>query len=283
MQSDSQFRTFEGTATYLTSEALRDAVNVAVALQKPLLIKGEPGTGKTVLAEAIAESLSLDLITWHIKSTSKAADGMYLYDTIQRLNDARFGDHDISDIRRYIKYGPLGRAFLAEERKVVIVDEVDKADMEFPNDLLHEIDRMSFTVHELDEVVTAKHRPILVITSNNEKELPDAFLRRCVFHYIEFPSEALMSDIVRVHHPQIEEQLLAQVLQAFYWLRRQEDLRKRPSTSELIDWIAALRHAGIPAEKIEDELPFLGVLLKHERDHEYIERLGRHDPNPRGH
>jgi MoxR-like ATPase len=275
---------FRGTERYLASATLTDTVNVAIALGKPLLIKGEPGTGKTVLAEAIAESTKLQLVPWHIKSTSKAKEGLYVYDTVQRLNDARFGDRDIGDIRRYIKLGPLGESFRANERRVVLVDEIDKADLEFPNDLLHELDRMSFRIDETGEVVSAVHRPIVVITSNNEKELPDAFLRRCVFHYIEFPDEALMRDIVRVHHPDLEKKLLDQVLSLFYWLRGQPDLRKRPSTSELIDWIGALRKSGMTQERIEKELPFLGVLFKHEHDVERVQkRPTRRDPNASGH
>jgi MoxR-like ATPase len=261
-----QFQRFQGSDRYIVSPELRDAVNVAVALEKPLLVRGEPGTGKTVLAEAIAESLVMELISWNIKSTSKAQDGLYLYDTVARLNDARFGDRDISDVRQYIKYGPLGRSFLSEQRVVLLLDEIDKADMEFPNDLLHELDRMSFRVEETNEYFAAKHRPVVIITSNAEKELPDAFLRRCVFHYIEFPDKDLMTDIVKVHHPDIEEELLRQVLVRFYWLRDLPDLRKRPSTSELIDWIAALRRGGIEPQTIEMELPFLGVLLKRESD-----------------
>lgn len=260
------FQRFEGNERYIVSPELRDAVNVAAALEKPLLVRGEPGTGKTVLAEAIAESLVMELITWNIKSTTQAQDGLYLYDTVQRLNDARFGDRDISDVRHYIKFGPLGRSFLSDQRVVLLIDEIDKADMEFPNDLLHELDRMSFTVEETNEYHVAKHRPIVVITSNAEKELPDAFLRRCVFHYIEFPDKQLMEEIVRVHHPDVEAELLRQVLVRFYWLRDVPDLRKRPSTSELIDWIAALRRGGIDPETIEIELPFLGVLLKRESD-----------------
>lgn len=257
---------FSGTNTYLVSPALRDVVNVAVALGRPLLVKGEPGTGKTQLAAAIAEGLKLPLMSWNVKSTTKARDGLYVYDTVQRLNDARFGDRDITDIGKYIKLGSLGRALSARERVVLLVDEVDKADLEFPNDLLHELDRMSFTIDETGETVTAEHRPIVIVTSNNEKELPDAFLRRCVFHYIAFPDESLMRDIVRVHHPNLEDKLVSQAMVSFYWLRKQTDIRKRPSTSELIDWLAALRVAGVSAEAMEREMPFLGVLLKREQD-----------------
>ena len=260
------FQRFQGTDTYLVTPELRDAVNVAIALEKPLLIRGEPGTGKTVLAEAVAESLTMDLLTWNIKSTSKAQDGLYVYDTVQRLNDARFGDGDISDIRKYIKQGPLGRSLDSSQRVILLIDEIDKADMEFPNDLLHELDRMSFVVTETGEQFAASERPIVIITSNNEKELPDAFLRRCVFHYIAFPDKNTMSDIVRVHHPHIEQDLLKQVLLRFYWLRDLPALRKRPSTSELVDWIAALQRGGVSADTITTELPFLGVLLKRESD-----------------
>jgi MoxR-like ATPase len=257
---------FAGTDEYLTSQELRDAVNVAVSLERPLLIKGEPGTGKTRLAEAIADGLKLDLLSWNIKSTTKAREGLYVYDTVQRLNDARFNDRDITDISQYIKFGPMGQAFRTKERVVLLIDEIDKADMEFPNDLLHELDRMSFFVDETGETVTAKQRPIVVITSNNEKELPDAFLRRCVFHWIAFPDEDLMVDILRVHHPDVEDRLLKEALVRFYWLRSLPEVRKRPSTSELIDWISALRRAGVSAEKIEQDLPFIGVLLKREQD-----------------
>jgi MoxR-like ATPase len=269
------FMQFKGTDDYLAPAELRDAVNVAIALEKPLLIRGEPGTGKTVLAEAIAEGLTMELLTWNIRSTSKAQEGLYVYDTVQRLNDARFDDRDITDVRRYIKYGPLGSAFLADQRIVLLIDEVDKADIEFPNDLLHELDRMTFSVAETGETHVARQRPVVVITSNNEKELPDAFLRRCVFHYIAFPERDLMEDIVRVHHPDIEGDMLAQVLVRFYWLRDLDAVRKRPSTSELIDWIAALRRGGITKDQIETELPFLGVLLKRESDLGVAQRAHR--------
>lgn len=266
---------FEGTDSYIASRALRDAVNVAIALERPLLIKGEPGTGKTRLAEAIAEGLGLELLSWNIKSTTKAQDGLYVYDTVARLNDARFGDGDVSDIRRYIRFGPLGQAFSSEVRRVVLVDEIDKADMEFPNDLLHELDRMSFRVDETGDLVEAKQRPIVVITSNNEKELPDAFLRRCVFHYIAFPDRETMTSIVRVHHPDVEQELMLEALARFYALRELPDLRKPPSTSELVDWIAALRRGGLSPEALVEELPFLGVLLKHEKDFETLRTGGR--------
>ncbi len=264
------FHAFSGTDTYLASPELRDSVNVASALEKPLLVRGEPGTGKTVLAEAIAENLVMELLTWNIKSTSKAQEGLYVYDTVQRLNDARFGDRDIGDISQYIKFGPLGESFLKDQRVVLLIDEIDKADMEFPNDLLHELDRMSFFVHETGTRHSAKFRPIVVITSNNEKELPDAFLRRCVFHYIAFPDKTEMEDIIRVHHPDVEAELLRQVLLRFYWLRDLPELRKKPSTSELIDWIAALRRGGVSTDSIESELPFLGVLMKRENDMEAV-------------
>jgi MoxR-like ATPase len=264
--------TFNGTDSYLTSADLRDTVNVSIALQKPLLIKGEPGTGKTLLAEAIAEALDTELLVWNVKSTTKAQDGLYVYDTVQRLNDSRFGDGDISDISQYIKFGPLGESFQKDKRVVLLIDEIDKADMEFPNDLLHELDRMSFTVNETGKYIKAENRPIVIITSNNEKELPDAFLRRCVFHYIAFPSQDLMRDIVKVHHPDLEDKLMEQCLTRFYWIRDLPDVRKRPSTSELVDWIAALRRAGIAAESLEEKLPFLGVLLKRENDIAEVEQ-----------
>ncbi|MEE2961877.1 MAG: MoxR family ATPase [Myxococcota bacterium] len=257
---------FNGTKSYLTSAELRDAVNVAIGLEKPLLIKGEPGTGKTLLAEAVAEALDTEILTWNVKSTTKAQDGLYVYDTVQRLNDSRFGEGDVSDIRQYINYGPLGQSFQKDRRVVLLIDEIDKADMEFPNDLLHEIDRMSFMVNETGDHIKAIYRPIVIITSNNEKELPDAFLRRCVFHYISFPGKELMTNIVRVHQPDVEESLLQECLAKFYWIREQKQIRKHPSTSELVDWIAALRRAGIAADKLQEKLPFLGVLLKRETD-----------------
>ncbi len=261
-----EFRRFRGTQTYLTHPSLESAVNCAIALSRPLLVRGEPGTGKTLLAEAIAEGLELELITWHVKSTTRAQDGLYVYDTVQRLYDSRFGDGDIRDIKRYIKLGPLGRALAAPEQKILLIDEVDKADLEFPNDLLHELDRMRFFVTETGEEIAAKVRPLVVITSNNEKELPDAFLRRCVFHFIDFPEASFMRRIIEVHHPGLEADLTEQVLKAFYEIRDGMRLRKRPSTSELIDWIAVLKTAGIREVTLDKNLPFLGTLLKKEQD-----------------
>ncbi|MDC0741780.1 AAA family ATPase [Polyangium mundeleinium] len=261
-----EFRRFRGTIGYLTNESLEAAVNCALALERPLLVKGEPGTGKTLLAEAITQTLETELIPWHVKSTTRAQDGLYVYDTVQRLYDSRFGDGDVRDIRRYIKLGPLGRALAAEKRVVLLIDEIDKADLEFPNDLLHELDRMRFRVVETGDEYVAKERPVVVITSNNEKELPDAFLRRCVFHFIDFPDRDFMRQIVNVHHPELARALVDQVLSVFYEIRNMSRLRKRPSTSELIDWIAALRKAGIDEVKLEQALPFLGALLKKEQD-----------------
>jgi MoxR-like ATPase len=249
---------------------LEQSVNAAIALGRPLLVKGEPGTGKTVLAVHVAAALGLRLLRWHIKSTSKAADGLYLYDTVQRLHDSRFGNADVSDIRRYIRPGPLGEAFKSTTPVVLLIDEIDKADVEFPNDLLNELDLMEFDILETGEHVAAHHRPIVIITSNNEKELPDAFLRRCIFHFIEFPDEALMSRIIAVHYPDLSEKLLASCLAAFFELRAVRGLRKRPSTSELLDWIAALRHAGLDTAKLGLQVPFLGTLIKKEQDLELI-------------
>jgi MoxR-like ATPase len=261
-----EFRRFRGTDRYLTGESLEAAVNCALALERPLLVKGEPGTGKTLLAEAVAQGLEAELVTWHVKSTTKAQDGLYVYDTVQRLYDSRFGDGDVKDIRRYIKLGPLGAAIKAPRRVVLLIDEIDKADLEFPNDLLHELDRMRFRVVETGDEVVAQERPVVIITSNNEKELPDAFLRRCVFHFIDFPEPAFMRRIVAVHHPDLEGTLVDQTLKAFYEIRANARLRKRPSTSELIDWIAVLKRAGLREIKLDKELPFLGALLKKEQD-----------------
>jgi MoxR-like ATPase len=277
---DDAFFQFSGTEGYIASSALVDAVNCAIALERPLLIKGEPGTGKTLLAQHVADGLGLEIEKWHIKSTTKAQEGLYVYDTVQRLNDARFGDGDVSNIRDYIRMGPVGRSFQSPQRCVLLIDEVDKADLEFPNDLLRELDEMRFTVAETSDEIEAKQRPVVIITSNNEKELPDAFLRRCVFHFIEFPDPDLMKRIVAVHHPHLKEQLLDQVLVKFYWLREQNELRKKPSTSELIDWIAVLQRSGMSTDDIELHIPFLGALLKNEKDTEalekYQERGGRY-------
>ena len=262
----SDFKRFHGTDSYLTSEALESAVNCALVLERPLLVKGEPGTGKTLLAEAIAKALGAPLLRWHVKSTTRAQDGLYLYDTVQRLYDSRFNDGDVKDIRRYIKLGPLGEAMASPERVVLLIDEVDKADIEFPNDLLHELDRMRFIIGETGDEIVAKQRPVVIITSNNEKELPDAFLRRCVFHFIDFPEADFMRQIVRVHHPDLGAELTEQTLKVFYEIRDMTRLRKRPSTSELIDWIAVLRKSGIEGVKLDQALPFLGALLKKEQD-----------------
>ena len=247
------FKRFAGTSNYIASPALVDAVNCALALERPLLVKGEPGTGKTLLARHVAEGLGLPLDSWHIKSTSKAVDGLYVYDTVQRLNDARFGDGNVRDIRSYIRLGPLGRVFSAKNRQVLLIDE------------------MRFSVLETGDEIVAAERPMVIITSNNEKELPDAFLRRCVFHFIDFPDVAQMREIIAVHHPRVEKTLLEQVLLKFYWLRDQKELRKRPSTSELIDWITALVRAGIEPARLEAEIPFMGALLKNEQDTRAIE------------
>ena len=246
--------TFQGSQDYVASEELMRAVNIAMVLQKPLLIKGEPGTGKTVLAEAIAKSLGKELIIWNIKSTTKAQDGLYVYD---------------------VKLGKLGEAFTADDQVILLIDEIDKADLEFPNDLLWELDRMEFHIPETGRTVTAKHRPIVIITSNAEKELPDAFLRRCVFHYIEFPDRELMAEIVNVHFQDLDQHLLDQVLEAFYRIRSLPQIKKKPSTSEIIDWIQALIHGGYDPDRVVAEVPYLGVLLKKNEDIDALRKSWR--------
>ncbi len=266
---------FKGSTQYVASEELMTAVNVAMTLQKPLLIKGEPGTGKTMLARAISEALDKDLIIWNIKSTTKAQDGLYVYDVVQRLYDSQFGGEGVDNIAKYIKLGKLGEAFAAEEQVVLLIDEIDKADLEFPNDLLWELDQMEFYIPETKKTVTAKHRPIVIITSNAEKELPDAFLRRCVFHYIEFPDQDQMKRIVRVHFRHLDETLIQQALAAFYWVRELRDIEKKPSTSELVDWLRALAAGGVEPERLAQKIPFAGVLLKKDKDIRALWHAGR--------
>ena len=257
---------FSGTGQYVASEELMAAVNIAVTLEKPLLVKGEPGTGKTMLAQAVAQALGKELIIWNVKSTTKAQDGLYVYDVVQRLYDSQFGTHGVDDIARYIKLGKLGEAFSSEKQVVLLIDEIDKADLEFPNDLLWELDQMEFYIPETRETVRAKERPIVIITSNAEKELPDAFLRRCVFHYIEFPDQEQMERILRVHFDHLEEDLLRQAMAAFYWLRELRDIDKKPGTSELVDWLRALVAGGVDPARVRKEIPFAGVLLKKDKD-----------------
>ena len=270
--SMSQSFAYVGTSDYIAAPDLMQTVNVAVQLSRPLLIKGEPGTGKTMLAQSIARGLDVPLLIWNVKSTTKAQDGLYVYDTVQRLYDGQFGDRDVSDIAQYIKLGKLGEAFCSEERVVLLIDEIDKADLEFPNDLLWELDQMEFHIPETRQTIKAKHRPIVLITSNAEKELPDAFLRRCVFHYIEFPDKEMMERIVRVHVPGLDQRLLDLATQAFYWLRDVPGLQKKPSTSELIDWVQALERGGVDHESIAARLPFMGVLLKKDHDVDVAQR-----------
>jgi len=270
---------FTGTDSYVATEDLQMAVNAAVTLQRPLLIKGEPGTGKTLLAEEVAQSLGLPLIQWHIKSTTKAQQGLYEYDAVSRLRDSQLGVDKVHDIRNYIKRGKLWEAFAAEERAVLLIDEIDKADIEFPNDLLVELDRMEFFVYETGETIKAKHRPVVIITSNNEKELPGAFLRRCFFHYISFPDRDTMHRIVDVHYPGIKGQLVAEAMDIFFQLREVPGLKKKPSTSELIDWLKLLLADDIPEEVLKNRdscsaiPPLYGALLKNEQDVHMLERL----------
>lgn len=264
---------FTGTDTYVASDDLMAAVEVAMELQKPLLIKGEPGTGKTMLAEAVAKSLNKELLIWNIKSTTKAQDGLYIYDTIQRLYDSQFGEKGVDDIAHYIKLGKLGEAFKKEEQVILLIDEIDKADLEFPNDLLWELDKMEFYINETKETVKAKIRPIVIITSNAEKELPDAFLRRCIFHYITFPEKDLMRQIVNAHFENLQDHLLEQAMKTFYWIRDIRDIRKKPSTSELIDWLRALMIGGIEPDTIQKKLPYLGVLVKKDEDLEIVKQM----------
>ena len=277
------FEQFKGSSDYVISDSLKNAVNVSIVLQRPLLVRGEPGTGKTLLSHSISSSLGKELIRWNIKSTTTASEGLYMYDTVQRLNDSRFGGKDVADIKHYIKLGKLGQAFTAPVQVVLLIDEVDKADLEFPNDLLNELDEMTFYIPETDETISAIHRPVVIITSNNEKELPDAFLRRCIFHYIDFPDPALMEEIVRVHFPNIKSNLLKDALETFYSLRKIDDLRKKPSTSELIDWIQALMASGLDGKIKDGEIPFLGTLIKKENDLDYyVTHFIRKKPQPRG-
>ena len=270
---------FEGTDNYIVTEDLKVAVNAAIALQRPLLIKGEPGTGKTVLAEEIAKALDARLITWHIKSTTKAVQGLYEYDAVSRLRDSQLGDERVKDVRNYIRKGKLWEAFDSAERPVLLIDEIDKADIEFPNDLLQELDRMEFYVYETNETIKAAIRPIVIITSNNEKELPDAFLRRCFFHYISFPDAETMNEIVEVHYPGIKQKLVSEALRIFYDMRKVPGLKKKPSTSELLDWLKLLMVEDVSAELLSESdpttliPPLHGALLKNEQDVHLFERL----------
>lgn len=257
---------FKGSDDYVVTKELMNAVNVSIALQKPLLIKGEPGTGKTMLAESISKALDMDLIIWGIKSTTKAQEGLYVYDTVQRLYDSQFGEGNVSDIKQYIKLGKLGEAFTSDKQVVLLIDEIDKADLEFPNDLLWELDKMEFYINETKETIKTKHRPIVIITSNAEKELPDAFLRRCIFHYIEFPDAEKMEEIINVHFGHIDQKLCQKALEAFYEIRKMDEIQKKPSTSELLDWIQALMISGVDIENLSSEMPFVGVLLKKNQD-----------------
>ena len=263
---------FKGSQNYVASEELMRAVNIAMVLQKPLLIKGEPGTGKTMLAEAISAALGKKLIIWNIKSTTKAQDGLYVYDVVQRLYDSQFGGEGVDNIEKYVKLGKLGEAFTDDEQVILLIDEIDKADLEFPNDLLWELDQMEFYIPETKETIKAKQRPIVIITSNAEKELPDAFLRRCVFHYINFPDQDQMEEILRVHFDKLDQKLISQALVAFYWLRDLRGIEKKPSTSELVDWLRAMIAGGIDPDDIVDQMPFAGVLLKKDKDLQTLQK-----------
>ncbi len=270
---------FQGTDNYIATEDLRIAVNAALTLERPLLIKGEPGTGKTVLAEQVSEALDMPLITWHIKSTTKAQQGLYEYDAITRLRDSQLGDERVKDVKNYINKGKLWEAFEHEGRAVLLIDEIDKADIEFPNDLLQELDRMEFYVYETGETIKAAQRPLVIITSNNEKELPDAFLRRCFFHYISFPDADTMSQIIDVHYPDIKERLVKNALASFYEVRDVPGLKKKPSTSELLDWLKLLMNEDIDPETLREQdagkliPPLHGALIKNEQDVHLFERL----------
>ncbi|HEY5290217.1 MAG TPA: MoxR family ATPase [Caulobacteraceae bacterium] len=270
---------FEGTSDYVATDDLKIAVNAAIALERPLLIKGEPGTGKTVLAYEIAKALDAPLITWHIKSTTKAQQGLYEYEAVTRLRDSQLGDERVKDVSNYIKKGKLWDAFDSEERPVLLIDEIDKADIEFPNDLLQELDRMEFYVYETDETIRAKIRPVVIITSNNEKELPDAFLRRCFFHYIRFPEDQTMREIIEVHYPGIKQKLVSEALRVFYDMRKVPGLKKKPSTSELLDWLKLLMVEDIDEAALRERdptkllPPLAGALLKNEQDVHLFERL----------
>ncbi|GAA4410922.1 AAA family ATPase [Quisquiliibacterium transsilvanicum] len=270
---------FEGTSSYVATDDLKLAVNAAMTLQRPLLIKGEPGTGKTMLAEEVAKGLGMPLLQWHIKSTTKAQQGLYEYDAVSRLRDSQLGEERVKDIHNYIVKGVLWQAFDAEQPHVLLIDEIDKADIEFPNDLLRELDRMEFYVYETHQMVRARHRPVVIITSNNEKELPDAFLRRCFFHYIKFPDRDTMQQIVDVHYPKLKQQLLKEAMDAFYQIREMPGLKKKPSTSELLDWLKLLMAEDIPPEALRSQdakqviPPLHGALLKNEQDVHLFERL----------
>ncbi|MEZ5696660.1 MAG: MoxR family ATPase [Sphingomonadaceae bacterium] len=270
---------FEGTSNYIATDDLKVAVDAAVTLRRPLLVKGEPGTGKTVLAHEISKALNAPLIEWNVKSTTKAQQGLYEYDAVARLRDGQLGEERVHDIRNYIKKGKLWEAFTSPELPVLLIDEIDKADIEFPNDLLQELDRMSFDVYETQERIEAKERPIVVITSNNEKELPDAFLRRCFFHYIKFPERDTMADIIEVHFPGIQKRLVTKAMDIFYELREVPGLKKKPSTSELLDWLKLLLNEDMPLEVLQDRdptkaiPPLHGALLKNEQDVMLFERL----------